>query len=224
MIPAQQNPWRPLATLIPNTISVYLSRQAYEAPQPQGTGTQAPVDNKKPFKPWRDNAPLYPGSWFGQAAGPAVYTTLATDAQGQLVLAPIGSLVMLNTYSDAVIRTYREYAHLFPKGVPVLTELVLDRQIAAEFNYGSNGQFTPPPAQIASNLMLAQAPQGGDQWMVIDYQEWVRIQRAAVPQSDEQKVMRALVIGQRPDLTWAAKVSEMRAVLNTGLPVTGPVV
>lgn len=223
MIPAQQNPWRPLATLIPNTISVYLSRQAYEAPQPQGTGTQAPVDNKKPFKPWRDNAPLYPGSWFGQAAGPAVYTTLATDAQGQLVLAPIGSLVMLNTYSDAVIRTYREYAHLFPKGVPVLTELVLDRQIAAEFNYGSNGQFTPPPAQIASNLMLAQAAVDGP-WMVIDHQEWIRLQRAAVPTSDAEKVKWVMAIGTRLDYTASQKVSEMRAVLNTGLPVTGPVV
>jgi len=207
MIPAQQNPWRPLATLIPNTISVYLSRQAYEAPQPQGTGTQAPVDNKKPFKPWRDNAPLYPGSWFGQAVGLAVYTTLATDAQGQLVLAPIGSLVMLNTYSDAVIRTYREYAHLFPKGVPVLTELVLDRQIAAEFNYGSNGQFTPPRP-----------------WMVIDHQEWIRLQRAAVPTSDAEKVKWVMAIGTRLDYTASQKGSEMRAVLNTGLPVTGPVV
>jgi hypothetical protein len=32
---------------------------------------------------------------------------------------------------------------------------------AGQFNYGSNGQFTPPPAEIASNQMLAQAAERG---------------------------------------------------------------
>ena len=223
MIPnPANNPWRPLTVLIPNNVSVFLTKQAYEAPPPRGVGTQAPVDNQKPFKPWRDNSPLYPGSWFGQIAGPAVYTTLATDDQGQLRLFALETGVVYNTYSDAVIRTYREYKHLFPNGVPVLVELRLDRQTAGEFNYGSNGQFTPPPAQIASNLMLAPGPDG--QWMVIDYQEWIRIQRASAPVTDEDRVRLAVEIGTNTSRSYGDRASAMRAVLTTGLPVDGQVI
>jgi len=218
-LPAQ---WKGLETLIPNTISVYLSKQAYEAPYPQGVGTAAPVDNTKPFKPWRDNSPLYPGSWFGRVSGPVLYTTLAVTPQGELALMPIESPAVYATYSDAVVRTYREYKHLFPNGVPVLTMLQLDRQVAGEFNYGSNGQMTPPPAAIVSNLMLAPAPNG--EWMVIDYQDWIRIQRTAATLTDEQKVNKAVAIGQNAAMTYAVRVSAMREVLNTGLPPVGPVV
>jgi hypothetical protein len=124
MIPAANNPWKGLAALIPNTITVYPTKQAYEGTG--GVGTGAPVDNTKPYKPWRDNSAWYPGSsWWGGGMATREYNTFATNNQGQLLLQPIDSPGFYYTYSDAVIRTYREWRHLFPAGVPVLVQLVM---------------------------------------------------------------------------------------------------
>ena len=94
--------------------------------------------------------------------------------------------------------------------MPVLRMLTMSGEEAGQFNYGSNGQFTPPPAQIGSNQMLAQKVPGGE-WFVIDCQEWIRLQKAAVPQTAEAKVARILEIGQGPG-TAEAKLSEIRLV------------
>ena len=202
------NPWKSLSSLVPNTISVYMTKQAYEGTS--GVGTGAPVDNTKPYKPWRDSAAWYPGSsWWG-GVGMREYNTFKTDNQGRLVLAPLESPDWFYTYGDQAIRVYREHAHLFPAGVPVLRMLTMSGEEAGQFNYGSNGQFTPPPAQIGSNQMLAQKVPGGE-WFVIDCQEWIRLQKAAVPQTAEAKVARILEIGQGPG-TAEAKLSEIRLV------------
>lgn len=218
MIP--NSPWRTLRSLIPNTVAYYPTRGEYEGTG--GVGTGAPVDNSKPYKAWRDNAAWYPGSsWFG---GPSMvtYTTLAIHANsGELQLHAIDSPGFLETYSDAAIRTYREYRHLFTKGVPVLTQMVLDRKIAAEFNYGFNGQFTAPPAVIVSNLMLAPGPDG--EWMAIDYQAWIQIQRKASQLTDEQRVAKAVEIGLSVGPSAKDKVSAMRNVLQE-TPNVGPVI
>lgn len=205
---ADSNPWKSLRSLVPNTITVYMTRQDYEGTS--GVGTGAPVDNTKPYKPWRDNAAWYPGSsWWG-GAGMREYNTFKTDAQGRLVLAPLESPDWFYTYGDQAIRVYREYAHLFPAGVPVLRVLTLSGEDAGQFNYGSNGQFTPPPAEIASNQMLAQKVPGGE-WFVIDCQEWIRLQKAAAPQTAEAKVARILEIGHGAGPA-EAKLSEIRLV------------
>jgi len=218
------SPWRTLRSLIPNTIAYYPTKQEYEGTG--GVGTGAPVDNTKPYKPWRDNAAWYPGSsWFGGGPQSVAYTTFAVHPNGALQLHAIdipgksSSQAFLQTYSDAVIRTYREYKHLFPNGVPVLTELVLDSSSAAEFNYGSNGKFTPPPAVIPTNIMLAQGPEG---WMAIDYQAWIRIQREANKTTDEQKVAKVMEIGNGPGSA-SDKVSAMRVALQDS-PNLGPVI
>lgn len=103
------------------------------------------------------------------------------------MLQPLESPGWFYTYSDAVIRTYREWAHLFPAGVPVVRPLVISGEEASQFNYGGNGQFTPPPVVIPTNMMLAQESPGGE-WMVIDYQEWIKIQKAATQVPAERKV------------------------------------
>lgn len=208
------SPWKSLQTLILNTITVYLTKQEYEGAG--GVGTGAPVDNTKSYKPWRDNSVWYPGSsWWGGAA-PRTYNTFKTDNQGRLVLAPLESNSWLVTYQDQAIRTYREYAHLFPVGVPVLRPLVLSSDEAGQFNYGSNGQFTPPPVEIGSNQMLAQAVPGGE-WMVIDCQEWIKLQKAGAPQTAEAKVTRILEICQGPGVA-EAKLSEIRLVAQISPP------
>lgn len=210
------SPWRTLRSLIPNTIPYYPTREEYEGNQ--GVGTGAPVDNSKPYKAWRDNSAWYPGSyWFGGPAT-AMYRTFSIDAgSGALKLHAIDSPDFLDTYSDAVIRTYREYRHLFKNGVPTLTSMVLDRKTASEFNYGFNGNFTPPPAEIATNIMLAPGPDG--EWMAIDYQAWIQIQRKASQMTDEQRVARVIDIGLGTG-TAKDKVSAMRVALqdtpNTG--------
>jgi len=179
------------------------------------------VDNSKPYKAWRDNSAWYPGSsWFG---GPstAMYRTFAIDAgSGALKLHAIDSPDFLDTYSDAAIRTYREYRHLFKNGVPTLTSMVLDRKTASEFNYGFNGKFTPPPAEIATNIMLAPGPDGD--WMAIDYQAWIQLQRKANQMTDEQRVARVLEIGMGAG-TAKDKVSAMRVALQE-TPNTGGVI
>lgn len=140
-----QSPWRSLRTLIPNTIAYYPTKQDFEGTG--GVGTAAPVDNTKPFQPWRDNQAHYPNSsWFGGGPSMVKYTTFATHKDtGALQLHAIDSTGFLETYSLTVINVYREYRHLFTKGIPVLTPLILSAQSAAEFNYGYNGTFTPPP-------------------------------------------------------------------------------
>ena len=70
--------------------------------------------------------------------------------------------------------------------------------------------------------MLAQGDDA--QWYVIDYQAWIGIQRSKVPASDADKVKRAVEIGLDPSKPFSARASEMRTVLNTGLPTVGPVV
>jgi hypothetical protein len=172
-----------MQSLVPNTITVYLTKQEYEGVG--GVGTGAPVDNTKPFKPWRDNSLWYP-SWFGGVSR-REYNTFAMDNQGRLSLAPIDSNPFYYTYSDVAIRTYREWKHLFPAGVPVLIPLVISADEAGEFNYGSNGKFIPPPAFLPTNMMLAQAAPGGE-WMAIDCQEWIKIQKQATQVSAEVKV------------------------------------
>jgi len=207
MIPAANNPWKGLAALIPNTITVYPTKQAYEGTG--GVGTGAPVDNTKPYKPWRDNSAWYPGSsWWGGGMATREYNTFATNNQEQLLLQPIDSPGFYYTYSDAVIRTYREWRHLFPAGVPVLVQLVMSGGEASQFNYGSNGEYTPPPAVINSNIMLAQQTPNGE-WMAIDYQEWVKIQKAATQIPAELKVeMIRGVCGKA--ISAEAKLSEIR--------------
>ena len=223
MSPAIGFPWGELSTLVPNTITVYMSKAQYESPQPQGVGTQAPVDNTKPYKPWRDNSAHYPGgAWWQGGAGPKLYTTLAVDSAGELTKTPIGSPEFLATYSSTVIRVYQEYRHLFPEGVPYLVTLEMPKDQAAAFNYGFNGQFIPPPAQIQTNQMLATHPTGG--WAVIGYEDWLRIQRQAATMSDDQKVSAVVAIGLRQGQPSRDKVSEMLTVLRNGLPPVGPVV
>lgn len=214
------NPWKSLRTLVPNTITVYMTKQEYEGTS--GVGTGAPVDNTKPYKPWRDNAAWYPGSsWWG-GVGMREYTTFKTDNQGRLVLAPLESLDWFYTYGDQAIRVYREYKHLFPAGVPVLRALQMPGDEAGQFNYGSNGQFTPPPAEIASNQMLAQAAEWGGEWLVIDCQEWVKLQKARVPQTAEAKVARIQEICQGSGVA-EAKLSEIRLVAQIS-PQSGGVI
>lgn len=213
-----QDPWRELRSLIPNTIAVYFTKEEYEGNR--GVGTGAPVDDTKPFKPWRDNAAFYPGSiWFGGST-PMAYNTFAVDNTGGLKLYPIGSPESYGTYSGTVINVYREYRHLFPNGVPVLTNMLLDRKVAAAFNYGSNGQFTPPPAIINTNIMLAPGPDG--EWMAIDYQDYIRIQRTANQTTDEQKVAKVIAIANSAKSA-KDKVSEMRVALQD-TPNIGPVI
>lgn len=210
--------WRTLRSLIPNTIPYYPTKEEYEGNN--GVGTGAPVDNSKPYKAWRDNSAWYPGSsWFG---GPStvMYRTFAIDEAGALKTASIDSAAFLDTYSDAVIRTYREYRHLFPDGVPVLTTMVLDRKTASEFNYGFNGKITPPPVTINTNVMLAIGPDGD--WMAIDYQAWIQIQRKANQMNDEQRVARVVEIGLGVGAA-KDKVSAMRTVLQE-TPNTGGVI
>lgn len=203
------HPWRTLRSLIPNTISVYLTQQEYEGTG--GVGTGAPVDNKLPFKPWRDDAAHYPGSsWFGMSV-PVNYTTFKTTSSGQLQLSSVDSYDVLNTYSGAVVSVYKEYRHLFPNGVPTLIPLSLKREIAGAFNYGSNGDFTPPPAIINSNIMLAMSPDG--EWAAIDYQDFVRIQREANKISDEQRVKKAITYGLNETMSYKDRASAMRAAL-----------
>lgn len=216
---ANDNPWRSLQTLIPNTITVYMSQQEYEGVG--GVGTGAPVDNTKPYKPWRDNSAWYPGSQWWGGVGQRIYNTFKTDNQGRLVLAPIESNEWFYTYQDQAIRTYREYRHLFPAGVPVLKMQTISGAEAGQFNYGSNGQFTPPPAEIGSNQMLAQKVPGGE-WMVIDCQEWIKIQKAATPQTAEAKVARILEICQGSGVA-EAKLSEIRLVAQIS-PQSGGVI
>lgn len=216
----QNSPWRTLRSLIPNTIAYYPTKQEYEGTG--GVGTGAPVDNTKPYKAWRDNAAWYPNSsWFG---GPSVvnYTTFAVHKDtGALQLNPVESQACYATYSATVINVYREYRHLFTQGVPVLTAMVLEQKEASEFNYGFNGTFTPPPASIGTNLMLAPGPDGA--WMAIDYQAWLQIQRTANQITDEQKVAKAVAIGTNPALSVKDKISEMRTVLRDA-PTVGPLI
>lgn len=215
----ENSPWRELRSLIPNTIAVYFTKEEYEGNK--GVGTGAPVDDTKPFKPWRDNAAFYPGSsWFGGSA-PMAYNTFAVDAAGDLVLSPYESSAAMATYSGTVINVYREYRHLFPKGVPVLVPMLLSRKEASEFNYGYNGKYTPPPAIINTNQMLAPGP--GGEWMVIDYQAWIQIQRSSVnTMTDQQKVAKAVEIGLNQGLAVKDKIAAMRLVLQE-TPNLGPV-
>ena len=216
----QLSPWRTLRSLIPNTIAYYPTKQEYEGTG--GVGTGAPVDNGKPYKAWRDNAAWYPGSsWFG---GPSIvnYTTFAIHKDtGALQLHAIDSAGFLGTYSDAAIRTYREYRHLFPNGVPVLTTMPLDAKVASELNYGYNGTVTPPPAVIQTNIMLAPGPDG--EWMAIDYQAWVQIQRKANEMTDEQRVKKAITYGLNETMSYKDRASAMRAALLES-PNYGPVI
>lgn len=210
--------WRGLATLIPNTITVYLTKQAYEGVG--GVGTGAPVDNTKAFKPWRDNSAWYPNSsWWGGGLGQREYNTLAVTGEGKLQLHPIESNLVYYTYSDAAMRTYREWKHMFTAGIPVLTRLSISGEEASQFNYGSNGQFIPPPAVIPSNMMLAQPLVGGE-WMVIDYQEWIKIQKAATQVPAEMKVeMIRGVCGK--NISAEDKLSEIRLLAQINPPAAG---
>lgn len=215
------SPWRTLRTLIPSTIAYYPTKQDFEGTG--GVGTAAPVDNTKPFQPWRDNQAHYPNSsWFGGGPSMVSYTTFATHKDtGALQLHAIDSKGFLETYSLTVINVYREYRHLFTKGVPVLTPLILSTQVAAEFNYGYNGTFTPPPASINTNIMLAPGPDG--EWMAIDYQAWLQIQRTANQATDEQKVAKAVAIGTNLSISAKDKVSAMRVALQD-TPTIGPLI
>lgn len=216
----QNSPWRTLRSLIPPTISYYPTKQEYEGTG--GVGTGAPVDNTKPYKAWRDNSAWYPNSsWFGGGPSMVNYTTFAIHRDtNALQLHAIDSPAFLETYSLTVINVYREYRHLFTKGVPVLTTLTLEQKEASEFNYGYNGKFTPPPAVINTNIMLAPGPDG--EWMAIDYQAWLQIQRTANQLTDEQKVTKVVAIGTNPALSAKDKISAMRVVLretSTGGPI-----
>ena len=128
-------------------------------------GLGAPKDPTSPNKPWRDNSFLAGGNWWNPAppATDRVYRVIATDAQGAPLLTPIGSSDFYATYTSlSVVNVYKEYAFMFPAGVPYLVNLTVPARFATSMNFGGTEPGYGYPIALRSDFLLLPPSFGAD--------------------------------------------------------------
>ncbi len=205
----------PYTALIPGNIAWFRDESDWIA----RTGVGAPHDPARPYQPWRDNAFQW-GSW---------WTTLGDDSVTYRVLAsgltPIDSPEFLATYANinsAVVAAFRQFAFLFPNGVPYLRDLTIPKSWAKSLNFavsppGVSQSAIPYPLDAGrlSNLMLL--PPGPDGIvMAQDYQEFGRQNSPALT---DYAAMLAVVDGIRKSgMSPKDQIYAIRVAVTQGQP------
>lgn len=175
---------RPYTDNVPPFIAWYRDRAHWGS-----LSSIAPSNPAAPIKFWADNSLVFNNFWgqFGQSEVP--YTFLARDENGKPKLTPIGSPDFYATYQSlATVNTYKEFAFMFPLGVPYLEVKKVPLKEAATVNVeGGTLPAIDYPVEFRTDTMFLVNPKTGD-FGVIHYQDFIREARSVVAASDEDKI------------------------------------
>ncbi len=196
---------QPLTSIIPP--GIWWCRDVVHAAEKGFIGM--PGDRAKPKQFWRDTGAINTGAWWDAPAPTRTYKMLARNTDGTPKLTPLFSPEFYATYVHlSVVNLYRQYAFLFPQGVPHLVPVTVPTEQAADLNFVGTDPAVDYPIEIGANHML-DARTGVV--MVWDYQEFAAAHRVPAGTSNAQRraAVARIVAGPGTDDAVIAQVREI---------------